>query len=178
MILQSLLLTAALLSPGQSEITESQINALLARQEGIQRDVQMPGLFQGQLALTEGTVQIGRQQANTVRIESRGTARMAMGDKPPVDATLRVTFDGKPRYEPGSHAIYLDDAKLVDYRIEPQSVQQQYGLVVNLMLQSLQQRMKGKPVYRITGKGAEQTWWREHLTGVEVQPGKLKLLTR
>ncbi|MFR9721388.1 DUF1439 domain-containing protein [Aeromonas diversa] len=175
MVLQSLLLSLALLTPGQSEISEQQLTSLLNQKGQIERQVQMQGLFDARLRLTEGTVQLGRDQPGLARVTGRGTATIAMGNKPPVDARLSVTLDGKPRYEAQSHVLYLDDARIVDYKMEPKEAQMQYGMMVNLLLQNLQQRMQGQPVYRLDGKDAHSRWWRDNLTGIEVLPGKLKL---
>ncbi|TNI63374.1 hypothetical protein CF133_23165 [Aeromonas salmonicida] len=175
MVLQSLLLSLALLAPGQSEVSEQQLTTLLNQKGQIERQVQMKGLFDARLQLTEGEVELGRQQPGMARVTGRGTATITMGNKPPVDARLFVTLDGKPRYEAQSHALYLDEARVVEYRMEPKEAEQQYCIMVNLLLQSLQQRLQGQPVYRLDGKDARTRWWRDNLNGIEVLPGKLKL---
>ncbi|MGL5287603.1 MAG: DUF1439 domain-containing protein [Aeromonas sp.] len=176
MLLQSLLLSAALLTPGQTEITEQQINSMLDHQGLVERNVDMPGLFSAKLTLNHGEVQLGRQQEDVARVIGKGDARLAMGNKAPVDAKVAITFDGKPRYDATTHSLYLDDAKVVSYSMEPKEVQAQYGVMLELMLQNLQQRLVNQPIYRLGAQNKQLLWWRQHLTGVDVEPGKLLLL--
>lgn len=177
MILQSLLLSAALLGAGQTEISEQQINTLLDHKGKVERQVQMPGLFSAHLRLTKGEVELGRQQTGMARVHGYGNATISMGNKPPVDARLQVTFEGKPRYDVASKSLYLDDANLIDYQIAPQQAQQQYGLMINMALQSLKQRLINQPIYTLKDDQRHR-WWRDNLTGIEVVPGKLRLLTK
>ena len=47
-----------------------------------------------------------------------------------------------------------------------------------MLLQSMEKRLETQPVYRLNDKDPNQAWLKENLLGLELSPGKIRLLTK
>lgn len=177
MILQSMLLSLAMLGQGSYDINEQQINQYLQSQVKVDKQLELPGIIKAHILLEQSDVQIGRQQPDTARVYGKGKLKIALPDNTEYDASLQMTYEARPRYDKSQSALFLDNMKLVEYKLEPEAAQQKFGLMLGMLLQSMEKRLETQPVYRLDDKDPQQAWLKENLLGVELSPGKIHLLT-
>ena len=65
MILQSMLLSLAMLGQGSYDINEQQINQYLQSQVQVDKQLELPGIIKAHVQLEQSDVQIGRQSPDT-----------------------------------------------------------------------------------------------------------------
>ncbi|MEL3919861.1 MULTISPECIES: DUF1439 domain-containing protein [Aeromonas] len=177
MILQSMLLSLAMLGQGSYDINEQQINQYLQSQIKVDKQLELPGIIKAHVLLEQSDVQIGRQQPDTARVYGKGKLKIALPDNTEYDASLQMTYEARPRYDKSQSALFLDNMKLVEYKLEPEAAQQKFGFMLGMLLQSMEKRLETQPVYRLDDKDPQQAWLKENLLGVELSPGKIHLLT-
>ncbi|MCZ0752665.1 DUF1439 domain-containing protein [Aeromonas enteropelogenes] len=177
MILQSMLLSLAMLGQGSYDINEQQINQYLQSQVKVDKQLELPGIIKAHVLLEQSDVQIGRQQPDTARVYGKGKLKIALPDNTEYDASLQMTYEARPRYDKSQSALFLDNMKLVEYKLEPEAARQKFGLMLGMLLQSMEKRLETQPVYRLDDKDPQQAWLKENLLGVELSPGKIHLLT-
>lgn len=56
-------------------------------------------------------------------------------------------------------------------------MQQQFAPLVGYLVQGLQTRLAQQPAYMLNTKDKDQRWLKQHVTGFELLPGKLRLHT-
>lgn len=89
--------------------------------------------------------------------------------------TGEIDIAGKPRYDPGRGAFFLDDAKVIDSRfpgLSPSQARTASDLASGFLAQSLRDR----PLYVLDESDARQALARLVLSEVRVENGKLHLL--
>lgn len=178
MILQSMLLSLAMLGQGSYDINEQQINQYLQSQIQLDKQLELPGIIKAHVQLEQSDVQIGRQQPDTARVYGKGTLKIALPDNTEYDARLQMTYEARPRYDKAQSALFLDNMKLVEYKLEPEAAERKFGMMLGMLLQSMEKRLESKPVYRLDAKDPQQAWLKENLLGLELSPGKIHLLTK
>ena len=89
-----------------------------------------------------------------------------------------MTYEARPRYDKAQSALFLDNMKLIEYKLEPEAAQQKFGFMLGMLLQSMEKRLETQPVYRLNDKDPNQAWLKENLLGLELSPGKIHLLTK
>lgn len=178
MILQSMLLSLAMLGQGSYDTNEQQINQYLQSQVQVDKQLELPGIIKAHVLLEQSDVQIGRQRPDTARVYGKGKLKIALPDNTEYDARLQMTYEARPRYDQSQSALFLDNMKLVEYKLEPEAAEKKFGLMLHMLLQSMEKRLESKPVYRLNDKDPEQAWLRENLLGLELSPGKIHLLTK
>ena len=178
MILQSMLLSLAMLGQGSYDINEQQINQYLQSQVQVDKQLELPGIIKAHVTLEQSDVQIGRQRPDTVRVYGKGKLKIALPDNTEYDARLQMTYEARPRYDKSQSALFLDNMKLVEYKLEPEAAEKKFGLMLNMLLQSMEKRLETKPVYKLNDKDPDQAWLKENLLGLELSPGKIHLLTK
>ncbi|MGH1408702.1 MAG: DUF1439 domain-containing protein [Aeromonas sp.] len=178
MILQSMLLSLAMLGQGSYDINEQQINQYLQSQVQVNKQLELPGIIKAHVQLEQSDVQIGRQRPDTARIYGKGKLKIALPDNTEYDARLQMTYEARPRYDKSQSALFLDNMKLVEYKLEPESAEKKFGLMLNMLLQSMEKRLESKPVYKLNDRDPDQVWLKENLLGLELSPGKIRLLTK
>lgn len=72
MILQSMLLSLAMLGQGSYDINEQQINQYLQSQVQVDKQLELPGIIKAHVQLEQSDVQIGRQSPDTARVFGKG----------------------------------------------------------------------------------------------------------
>ncbi|MGL4716332.1 MAG: DUF1439 domain-containing protein [Aeromonas sp.] len=177
MFLQSVLLSLAMLNQGSYEINEQQINQYLQAQVQIDRRLELPGVIKAHIQLEQSDVQIGRQRPDTARIYGQGKLNIALADNSEYDARLQMTYEARPRYDKAQSALFLDNMTLIGYKLEPQEAEKKFGLMLGMLLQSMEKRLESQPVYRLDDQDPQQAWLKENLLGLELSPGKIYLLT-
>ncbi|EKP0306306.1 DUF1439 domain-containing protein [Aeromonas veronii] len=178
MILQSMLLSLAMLGQGSYDINEQQINQYLQSQVQVDKQLELPGIIKAHVKLEQSDVQIGRQQPDTARVYGKGKLKIALPDNTQYDARLQMTYEARPRYDKSQSALFLDNMKLVEYKLEPEVAERKFGMMLGMLLQSMEKRLESKPVYRLDDKDPQQAWLKENLLGLELSPGKIHLLTK
>ncbi|MFQ1785167.1 DUF1439 domain-containing protein [Aeromonas veronii] len=178
MILQSMLLSLAMLGQGSYDINEQQINQYLQSQVQVDKQLELPGIIKAHVQLEQSDVQIGRQRPDTARVYGKGKLKIALPDNTEYDARLQMTYEARPRYDKSQSALFLDNMKLVEYKLEPETAEKKFGLMLNMLLQSMEKRLETKPVYKLNDKDPDQAWLKENLLGLELSPGKIHLLTK
>jgi len=178
MILQSMLLSLAMLGQGSYDINEQQINQYLQSQIQLDKQLELPGIIKAHVQLEQSDVQIGRQQPDTARVYGKGKLKIALPDNTEYDARLQMTYEARPRYDKAQSALFLDNMKLVEYKLEPEAAERKFGMMLGMLLQSMEKRLESKPVYRLDAKDPQQAWLKENLLGLELSPGKIHLLTK
>lgn len=178
MILSSMLLSLAMLGQGSYDINEQQINQYLQSQVQVNKQLELPGIIKAHVQLEQSDVQIGRQSPDTVRVYGKGKLKIALPDNTEYDARLNMAYEARPRYDKAQSALFLDNMKLIEYKLEPEAAQQKFGFMLGMLLQSMEKRLETQPVYRLDAKDPNQAWLKENLLGLELSPGKIHLLTK
>ena len=106
-----------------------------------------------------------------------GNFTLTLPNKPAMDGKIKANFEAKPRYAKEEGAIYFDNFELKEYSIEPASMKQQFAPLMGYLVSSLKQRLSKEPAYRLNEKDKDQAWLKAHVTGFEMTPGKLRLIT-
>jgi hypothetical protein len=178
-MLHALLLTLSLSShtSGPIDITEQDLTSYVNQNARYQQQYGLPGLFDVDVNLDSMQVQLGRQKAGMAAVQGNGRFTLSLPGKPAVDGTIRADFEAKPRYHLQTGAIYLDNFTLTSYEIKPADVQQQFAPLVGYLVQGLQTRLAQQPAYMLNTKDKDQRWLKQHVTGFELLPGKLRLHT-
>lgn len=179
-MITSLMLALALATNGHKsmDITEQQLTTYVNEKVKYEQKYSMPGLFDANIKLNNMKVALGRQVADQAAVTGLGTYTLTLPNKPAINGTMEAHFQAKPRYEPKDGAIYLDNFQLQEYKLEPQSVQQQFGPMLDFLVQRLQQKLAKEPAYRLNTANQDQAWLKEHVTGVVIKPGVLHLTTQ
>ncbi|MGL4251161.1 MAG: DUF1439 domain-containing protein [Aeromonas sp.] len=178
MILQSMLLSLSMLGQGSYDINEQQINQYLQSQVQLDKQLELPGIIKAHVKLEQSHVEIARQQPDTAQVSGKGKLMIALPDNTEYDARLQMTYEARPRYDKAQSALFLDGMKLVSYKLEPEAAERKFGLMLGMLLQSMEKRLESQPVYRLDGKDPQQAWLKENLLGLELSPGKIHLLTK
>ncbi|WP_236757924.1 DUF1439 domain-containing protein [Aeromonas cavernicola] len=178
MVLQSMLLSLAMLGQGSYDINEQQINQYLQSQVQVDKQLELPGIIKARVRLEQSDVQIGRQQPDTARVYGKGKLNIALPDNTEYDARLQMVYEAKPRYDKAQSALFLDNMKLIEYKLEPQAAEQKFGFMLGMLLQSIEKRLGNKPVYQLNDNDPQQAWLKDNLLGLELSPGKIHLLTK
>ena len=92
MILQSMLLSLAMLGQGSYDINEQQINQYLQSQVQVDKQLELPGIIKAHVQLEQSDVQIGRQRPDTARVYGKGKLKIALPDNTEYDARLQMTY--------------------------------------------------------------------------------------
>ncbi len=117
MILQSMLLSLAMLGQGSYDINEQQINQYLQSQVQVNKQLELPGIIKAHVQLEQSDVQIGRQSPDTARVYGKGKLKIALPDQTEYDARLNMTYEARPRYDKAQSALFLDNMKLIEYKL-------------------------------------------------------------
>ncbi len=162
---------------GPVDITEQQLTRYVNDKVRYTQQYGLPGLFDAQLHMDKMTVSLGRDKPDLAQVLSAGRFTLSLPNKAPIDGTLQARFQARPRYAPAQGAVYLDDFTLIDYQLSPATLQQQFAPLVDYLVQGLRQRLASQPAYRLDEQDPEQAWLKQHVTGVELLPGTLRLQT-
>jgi hypothetical protein len=108
MILQSMLLSLAMLGQGSYDINEQQINQYLQSQVQVNKQLELPGIIKAHVQLEQSDVQIGRQSPDTARVYGKGKLKIALPDQTEYDARLNMTYEARPRYDKAQSALVLE----------------------------------------------------------------------
>lgn len=178
-MLPSLFLALALQlnGAGPVDISEQQLTQYVNDKVRNEQQYGLPGLFDAHILMDKMTVRLGRDKPDLAQIHSTGRFTLSLPNKAPIDGTLEANFEAKPRYSPSQGAVYLDKFTLIDYRLTPAAVQQQFAPLVDYLVQGLQQRLANQPAYRLDERDPDQAWLKQHVTDVQLLPGKLRLQT-
>lgn len=178
MILHTMLLSLAMLGQGSYDINEQQINQYLQSQVQVDKQLELPGIIKAHVQLEQSDVQIGRQSPDTARVFGKGKLNITLPDSTHYDARISMTYEARPRYDKTQGALFLDNMKLIEYKLEPLEAEQKFGFMLNMLLKSMEKRLETQPVYRLDDKDPQQVWLKDNLIGLELTPGTIHLLTK
>lgn len=163
---------------GYVNITEQQLDQYVAQHIKLTHHYAMPGLFSADVNMSNMKVALARQTSNQAEVNGAGEFILTLPNRAPIDGILSARFSATPRYAAGQGAIYLERFQLLDYTLQPASLQQQVAVLMPYLLQGLQSRLASRPAYQLDNKDPQQLWLRQHITSFEMQPGILRLKTR
>jgi len=98
------------------------------------------------------------QSPDTARVYGKGKLKIALPDQTEYDARLNMTYEARPRYDKAQSALFLDNMKLIEYKLEPEAAQQKFGFMLGMLLQSMEKRLETQPVYRLNDKDPNQAF--------------------
>lgn len=178
-MLQAVVLALSLSSNpnGPVDITEQELTRYVNQKAKYQQQYGIPGLFDIDIHISSMSVQLAKKKSNLAEVESNGTYTLTLPGQPTVDGTINANFLAKPRYDKTAGAIYLDQFSLSGYQITPANVQEQFAPLVSYLITGLQSKLKQEPAYVLNTQDKDQKWLKEHVTGFEMLPGKLRLHT-
>lgn len=178
-MLISVLLALAINTQGTGpvKITEQQLTEYVNGKVKYEQQYGLPGLFDANIKLDRMTVQLGRQTPGLANVTGLGNFSLTLPNKPTVDGRIQAHFEAKPRYEVKEGAIYFDEFALKNYELEPSSLKQQFAPLMGYLINSLEQRLRKQPAYRLNEKDKDQAWLKAHVVSMQMQPGVLQLNT-
>ena len=174
----ALALTLTADSQGNVDISEQQLTQYVNSKVKYEQDYALPGLFDAHVKLSRMEVGLARSAARQADVQSFGNFTLTLPNKPSVDGTVQANFTAVPRYVPSEGAVYFDQFTLQNYVLKPDSLNQQFGPMMGYLLKGIEQRLAKQPAYRLDTRNHDQAWIKAHVTGVEMQPGLLRLKTQ
>lgn len=160
---------------GHVDLSEQELSQYINQHAAYNQQYGIPGMFDVDIKMNSMDVTLGRRQAEMADVASTGKYTLAMPNQSPVSGTITANFAAKPRYSIPQGAIYLDQFSLVSYHITPASVEQQFGPMVGYLVNGLEERLKNQPAYTLNSDNQDQLWLKQHVTGFQLLPGKLRL---
>ncbi|MGL4207555.1 MAG: DUF1439 domain-containing protein [Aeromonadaceae bacterium] len=179
-MLTTLLLALAIntQAPGPVKITEQQLTEYVNQKVKYEQQYGLPGLFDASIKLDRMTVALGRQTADLANVTGVGNFTLTLPNKPTVAGRIQANFEAKPRYEVKEGAVYFDNFALKSYELEPAALKQQFAPLVGYLVNSLEQRLRKQPAYRLNEQDKDQAWLKAHVVSMQMQPGELLLNTK
>ena len=175
-IVLALALTAV--SQGNVDISEQQLTEYVNSKVKYEQDYALPGLFEAHVKLSRMQVGLARTAARQADVQSFGNFTLTLPNKPSIDGTVQANFTAIPRYVAREGAVYFDQFTLKNYQLQPESLNQQFGPMMGYLLKGIEQRLANRPAYQLDTRNHDQAWLKNHVTGVELRPGVLRLKTQ
>lgn len=157
----------------QYTISEQEINQALAKHNNYEKDIGVSGLVNAHIVLTQLSSQIGRQEANRVRLTGHAAVNITslFG---PQQAEMLLTMTAAPHYDPQQGAIFLQDLEIVQADAQPEKMQPVLKTLTPYLNQSLKSYFNQRPVYLLsTDRSKAESLAKRFAKGLEVKPGEL-----
>ncbi|MCW7763271.1 lipoprotein [Photorhabdus luminescens] len=154
-------------------ISEELINGYLAKNVHYQKRIELHGIANADIELTELSSQIGRTEPNKIALTGRAnvTITSLLG---PTKAEMKITLKAQPVFEQEKEAIFLKELEIVDYQITPEKMEKPINALVPYLNKSLNSFFDTHPVYVLKPEHSKAEAAAKTLAErLEVKPGKL-----
>ncbi|MCW7550848.1 lipoprotein [Photorhabdus sp. APURE] len=154
-------------------ISEELINSYLAKHIHYQKQIELHGIANADIELTELSSQIGRPEPNKIALTGRAnvTITSLLG---PAKAEMKLTLKAQPVFEQEKEAIFLKELEIVDYQITPEKMEKPINALVPYLNKSLNSFFDTHPVYVLKPEHSKAEAAAKTLAErLEVKPGKL-----
>ncbi|OWO82680.1 hypothetical protein B5C26_09915 [Photorhabdus luminescens] len=154
-------------------ISEELINGYLAKNVHYQKRIELHGIANADIELTELSSQIGRTEPNKIALTSRANVNITslLGA---AKAEMKLTLKAQPVFEQEKAAIFLKELEIVDYQITPEKMEKPINALVPYLNKSLNSFFDTHPVYVLKPEHSKAEAAAKTLAErLEVKPGKL-----
>ncbi|PJG83302.1 DUF1439 domain-containing protein [Caviibacterium pharyngocola] len=155
-------------------VTENEINAYLAKKNQINDKFGLPGLFYIDYNLHDLSTKVGQIDEKRVEISGTIDGSFSLKNKPIV-ATLNLTFDTVPYYDPQEGSVYLKDVRILRWSGSPDSAMQQLQGIMPFLSQNIASLINHIPIYTLDDSKARDAIIKKFAKGIRVEQGKLVL---
>ncbi len=130
----------------QYTISEREVNTYLQKHSDFKKNIGIPGVADARIQVTDLASQIGRTEADKVRLS--GNARVDIdtlwGSQ---QADVQLTLQAQPYYDKSRGAIYLRDMRLLDYRVQPETLASTFSALSPYLDLALKSYFDTQPAY-------------------------------
>ncbi|WP_434525039.1 lipoprotein [Photorhabdus asymbiotica] len=178
--LGAVLLLAGLLSGCDQfkdiSISEELINGYLAKNIHYQKQIELHGLANADIKLTELSSQIGRTEPDKIALTGRAeiniTSLLGLAK-----ADMKLTLKAQPVFDPEKSAIFLKTLEIIDYQITPEKMETPVNALVPYLNKSLSAFFDTHPVYVLKPEHSKAEAAAKKLAkGLEIKPGKFVIM--
>ncbi|MGM3172676.1 lipoprotein [Dickeya lacustris] len=160
----------------QYNLSEQDINQYLQQHNDYQKALGVQGVAEASITLTHISSQIGRSEPGKITLSGEANVEIhsLLGAQ---QATLRLTLKAQPVFDKTRGAIYLKEMTLVDYSVQPPSLQTVLQTLMPYLNQSLTSYFDQKPAYVLNPEHSNKEALAKKLAkGIDVKPGQLIIL--
>ncbi|NHB96666.1 lipoprotein [Photorhabdus stackebrandtii] len=157
-------------------ISEELINGYLAKHVHYQKQIELHGIANADIVLTELSSQIGRTEPDKIALTGQAKVNIAslLG---PAKADMKLTLKAQPVFDPEKGAIFLKELEIVDYQIIPEKMEKPINALVPYLNKSLSSFFDIHPVYVLKPEHSKAEAAAKKLAkGLEVKPGKFVIM--
>ncbi|GHA23228.1 DUF1439 domain-containing protein [Oceanisphaera arctica] len=155
-------------------LTEQQLNQELNHQLGKEFPFSLGSWLSAGIELKKLSVELGRQEADKARVLGQGILSMQQGQQRS-QWDIEGDFSARPRYDSEQGALFLDEFKLISYRLNQQTSSPQASMMLPLLLQGLASYLSQYPVYTLDDTDPFQRQLKDKVLSLEIAPGQLLL---
>ncbi|AXG47202.1 lipoprotein [Photorhabdus laumondii] len=157
-------------------ISEELINGYLAKHVHYQKQLELHGIANADIELTELSSQIGRTEPNKIALTGRANVNVTslLG---PAKADMKLSLKAQPVFDQEKGAIFLKELEIVDYQITPEKMEKPINALVPYLNKSLSAFFDIHPIYVIKADHSKAEAAAKTLAKrLEVKPGKLVIM--
>ncbi|WP_445493637.1 lipoprotein [Photorhabdus sp. SF281] len=157
-------------------ISEELINGYLAKHVHYQKQIELHGIANADIELTELSSQIGRTEPDKIALTGQAKVNIAslLG---PAKADMKLTLKAQPVFDPEKGAIFLKELEIVDYQITPEKMEKPINALLPYLNKSLSAFFDIHPVYVLKPDHSKAEAAAKKLAkGLEVKPGKFVIV--
>ncbi|EQB99717.1 lipoprotein [Photorhabdus temperata] len=157
-------------------ISEELINGYLAKHIHYQKQIELHGIANAEIELTELSSLIGRTEPDKIALTGQAKVNIAslLG---PAKADMKLTLKAQPVFDPEKGAIFLKELEIVDYQITPEKMEKPINALLPYLNKSLSAFFDIHPVYVLKPDHSKAEAAAKKLAkGLEVKPGKFVIM--
>ncbi|MGV7961034.1 lipoprotein [Photorhabdus tasmaniensis] len=157
-------------------ISEELINGYLAKHVHYQKQIELHGIANADIELTELSSQIGRTEPDKIALTGQAKVNIVslLG---PAKADMKLTLKAQPVFDPEKGAIFLKELEIVDYQITPEKMEKSINALLPYLNKSLSAFFDIHPVYVLKPDHSKAEAAAKKLAkGLEVKPGKFVIM--
>ncbi|ETS30962.1 hypothetical protein BB987_15980 [Photorhabdus temperata] len=157
-------------------VSEELINGYLAKHVHYQKQIELHGIANADIELTELSSQIGRTEPDKMALTGQAKVNIAslLG---PAKADMKLTLKAQPVFDPEKGAIFLKELEIVDYQITPEKMEKPINALFPYLNKSLSAFFDIHPVYVLKPDHSKAEAAAKKLAkGLEVKPGKFVIM--
>jgi len=158
------------------DINEKQVNQYLAQNGNISNRLGFGNLLNIDYKLQNLSAKIGQNVTNRIELSGivDGLFKLPQYKFP---ATLNVTIDTIPYYDPQKGAIYLKDLRVLHLSGLPPQYQLQAQSISPLLKESLAALVGSMPIYTLNENDSHEQMIKKFAKAIKVEKGKIVLET-
>lgn len=180
--MKKIVLAAALIVSGllvgcnqltQYTVSEQEINQALEKHNNFSKDIDVPGLADAHIVLTNLTSQIGREEPNKVTLAGDADLDMSslFGNQ---KANIKLKLKALPVFNKEKGAIFLQEMEVVDAKVSPDKMAPVLQTLMPYLNQSLRNYFNQQPAYVLSeDKSKGEALAKKYAKGIEVKPGEI-----